>query len=114
MVSGLNEILNSEGPFTLFAPSDVAFGKLETGTIGDWLKPENKTKLADLLKIHVVEGKIEHKDLLDGDRLKSLNGKELMVEVKEGKVYINGAVILKHDVETTNGTIHSLDRVLKH
>ena len=111
--SGLNQVLSGAGPFTLFAPSDLAFGKLEGGVIQNLLKAENKLQLADLLNHHVVMGKIEFKDLKDGEKLKTMNGKELSVHIKDGKVSVNGATIQQRDVKTSNGVIHSLDTVLK-
>ena len=110
--SELNQVLSATGPFTLFAPSDLAFGKLEGGVIQNLLKAENKLQLADLLNHHVVMGKIEFKDLKDGEKLKTINGKELSIHIKAGKVSINGAIIQQRDVETSNGVIHSLDTVL--
>src|SRR6476661_7966161 len=79
LASGLNELLNSAGPFTLFVPSDQAFAKLQRGAMEELLLPENKNKLTDLLKHHIVAGKLDFKDLKDGDVLKSLDGKELHV-----------------------------------
>jgi len=111
--SGLNHVLSGAGPFTLFAPSDLAFGKLEGGIIQNLLKAENKLQLADLLNHHVVMGKIEFKDLKDGEKLKTINGKELSIHIKDGKVSINEAIIQQRDVKTSNGVIHSLDTVLK-
>jgi uncharacterized surface protein with fasciclin (FAS1) repeats len=113
MATGLNQILSGAGPFTVFAPSDLAFGKLESGMVETLLNPENKTKLTDLLNYHVIEGKIDFKDLKDGRKLKTLNGKELVVQVKNGKVSVNVATIQNRDMQTSNGVIHSLDTVLK-
>lgn len=112
--SGLDRLLSGKGPFTVFAPSDIAFGKLEEGTIEDLLKPASKLKLTTLLNHHVVAGKINFKDLKDGDKLKSLNSKELLVKVNNARVSVNGAVILSRDVQASNGVIHLLDNVLKH
>src|SRR5450631_4850429 len=110
--AGLDQVLSGKGPFTVFAPTDIAFGKLDKGILDNLLKPENKTKLADLLNHHVVAGKIEFKDLKDGEKLKTVNGKELKVHVKDGHVDIDGAKIQSHDVQTSNGIIHSLDTVV--
>jgi uncharacterized surface protein with fasciclin (FAS1) repeats len=90
----------------------MAFGKLEGGTIENLLKPENKIKLTALLNHHVVSGKISFKDLKDGDKLKSLDGKQLSVKVKDAKVTIDGATVQNRDVASSNGVIHSLDTVL--
>ncbi|HCL82349.1 MAG TPA: hypothetical protein DIC22_00170 [Chitinophagaceae bacterium] len=110
--SGLDQVLSSTGPFTVFAPTDIAFGKLDKGVLDNLLKPENKTKLTDLLNHHVVAGKINFKDLKDGEKLKTVNGKELLVHVKDGQATVDGAKILSHDVQATNGVIHSLETVM--
>jgi uncharacterized surface protein with fasciclin (FAS1) repeats len=110
--SGLDNVLSGAGPFTVFAPNDLAFEKLEKGVLDNLLKPENKAKLADLLNYHVVSGKVHFKDLKDGEKLKALNGKELHVHVKDGHVRIEGAEILSHDLSSSNGVIHSLDTVM--
>jgi len=111
--SDLDQLLSSTGPFTVFAPSDLAFGKLEAGMIENLLKSENKIKLTELLNHHVVAGKINFKDFKDGDKLKSLDGKELSVKVVDSTVSVDGATIQNRDVATSNGVIHSLDTVLK-
>ena len=113
VASGLNEFFDGPGPFTVFAPSNLAFGKLESGIMENLLKPENKKELVNLLKQHAVHGKINFKDLKDGEKLKSLNDTELMVQVKNNKITIDGATIQNRDVEALNGVIHSLDAVLK-
>jgi uncharacterized surface protein with fasciclin (FAS1) repeats len=69
-------------------------------------------KLTDLLNHHVVEGKINFKDLKDGEKLKTVNGKELLVHVKDGHATVDGAKIQDHDVQATNGIIHSLETVM--
>jgi uncharacterized surface protein with fasciclin (FAS1) repeats len=110
--SGLDTFLSGTGPFTVFAPTDLAFGKLDKEVLENFLKPENKTKLADVLNHHVVSGKISFKDLKDGEKLKTVNGKELQVQVKDGNVIVEGVKIQNRDVQTSNGVIHSLDTVM--
>jgi uncharacterized surface protein with fasciclin (FAS1) repeats len=110
--SGLDQELSGNGPFTVFAPTDIAFGKLDKGIMEKLLKPENKTKLADLLNRHVVSGKINFKDLKDGEKLKTVNGKELLVHVKDGHTSVDGAKILDRDVQASNGVIHSVETVM--
>jgi uncharacterized surface protein with fasciclin (FAS1) repeats len=112
VAAGLDKVLSGTGPFTVFAPTDVAFEKLDKGVLDNLLKPENKAKLADVLNHHVVSGKINFKDLKDGEKLKTVNGKELSVHVKDGHVTIGDAKIQGHDVQTSNGVIHSLDTVM--
>ena len=112
LASGLDKVLSGAGPYTVFAPSDLAFRKLDTGKFEALLKPENKTKLEDILKYHIVEGKLNYKDLQDGEKLKTVNGQELLVKVKDGHVRIQGAEIENHDLQTSNGVIHILDTVM--
>lgn len=113
VAAGLDQVLSGTGPYTLFAPSDLAFGKLEASMLENLLKGENKIKLTSLINHHVVKGKINFKDLKDGDTLKTLDGKELSVKVLNAKVSIDGATIQNRDMPTTNGVIHLLDSVLR-
>lgn len=110
--AGLETELSKTGPFTVFAPTDLAFGKLAAGEMTELLNPENKLKLADMMNYHVVEGKTNFKDLKDGQKLKTINGKELDVKVSNGNVTINGAKVQGRDGEASNGVVHSLDTVV--
>ena len=110
--AGLETELGKTGPFTIFAPTDLAFGKLATDKITELLKPENKVKLADILNYHIVRGKTNFKDLKDGQKLKTLEGKELNVKVSNGDVTINGAKVQRRDGEASNGVVHSIDTVM--
>ena len=110
--AGLETEVSKTGPFTVFAPTDLAFGKLAAGEMTQLLKPENKVKLADILNYHVVQGKTNFKDLTDGQKLKTINGKELDVKVSSGTVTINGAKVQGRDSEASNGVVHSLDTVV--
>jgi len=112
IAAGFDKKLSEAGPFTIFAPSDKAFNKLDKQVLENLLKPENKTKLVDLLNHHVVAGKIAFKDLKDGEKLKTISGKELHVHVKEGTVSIDDARIEGQDVQTSNGVIYSLETVM--
>lgn len=109
--SDLDQLLSSSGPFTFFAPSDLAFEKLEKGFLENLLEPANKLKLTDLLNNHIVKGKVHFKDLKDGDTLETINGNQLVVEVKNGKVSIRDANVSGRDAKITNGVIHSTDTV---
>ena len=109
--SDLDQLLSSTGPFTFFAPSDLAFEKLENGFMEGLLEPQNKIRLTDLLNNHIVKGKIHFKDLKDGDSLETINGNQLLVEVKNGKVSIGDANILGREAKITNGVMHSTDMV---
>jgi uncharacterized surface protein with fasciclin (FAS1) repeats len=110
--SGMDQVLSGKGPFTVFAPTDIAFAKLDKSVFANLLKPENKTKLTDLINHHVVPGKVNFKDLKDGEKLKTVNGRELLVHVKDGHATVDGAKISDHDMQATNGVIHSLETVM--
>ena len=107
--AGLDKTLNSKGPFTVFAPNDVAFGKLPKGTLEKLLK--NKKKLASILKYHVVPGKIKSSEVVKLDRIKTALGKYVSIK-STGSVKINNANVIKPDIETSNGVIHIIDKVL--
>src|SRR6478736_6069785 len=80
-----------EGPFTVFAPSNLAFSKLDAGVFVNVERADNKAKMEDLLNDHAVRGKISFKDLKDGQKLETVNGKVLNVSVTNNTVRINGA-----------------------
>ena len=110
--SDMDQLLSSTGPFTFFAPTDLAFEKLEKGLMDSLLEPNNRARLADLIKNHVISGKIEFKDLKDGDKLVTVNNKELLVQIKEGVVSIGSALLHPRDAKISNGVIHLMDTVL--
>ena len=110
--SDLDQLLSSTGPFTFFAPSDLAFEKLEKGILENLLEPQNKVKLTDLMNNHVVNGMIKFDEMKDGDKLETVNGKELRVHVKDGKVSIGQVNVWPRDGKISNGIIHSLDTVI--
>ncbi|GAA3938760.1 fasciclin domain-containing protein [Chitinophaga oryziterrae] len=109
--SDLDQLLSSTGPFTLFAPSDIAFEKLEKGLMDDLLEPQNKLKLTDLMNNHIVSGIVPFKNLKDGDSLTTINGNQLIVEIKNGKVNVGGAGILLRDAKISNGIMYATDIV---
>ena len=114
--AGLFETLKGEGPFTVFAPTDEAFAKLPEGTVEDLLKPENLETLQNILLYHVVPGKVmaENVVMLDGQMVDTaLEGKQIAISVKDGKVYLNDSTeVIITDIETSNGVIHVIDTVL--
>jgi uncharacterized surface protein with fasciclin (FAS1) repeats len=112
IASGLDQLLGQEGPFTVFVPSDLAFGKLEQGIFPNLLLGENKALLADILAHHIVRGKVSFNELKDGAILTTVQGRELQVRVLAGTVTINGATVQNRDVAASNGVIHSLNAVL--
>ncbi|MEM6731857.1 MAG: fasciclin domain-containing protein [Myxococcota bacterium] len=110
--AGLVPALTSQGPLTVFAPTDDAFGALPAGTIKSLLRPENKGKLAAILKLHVVSGRVGSGALADGARLKTLSGQNVEFTETEKGFAINGARIVKTDIGSSNGIIHVIDRVI--
>jgi uncharacterized surface protein with fasciclin (FAS1) repeats len=115
--AGLVDTLQSKGPFTVFAPTNAAFGKLPAGTVDTLVKPENKAKLTKILTYHVVAGKLEAASLTDGKKLKTVEGEDLTVKLKDGKVWIVDAkggtsMVTIANVNQSNGVIHVVDTVL--
>jgi uncharacterized surface protein with fasciclin (FAS1) repeats len=108
----LVDTLKGPGPFTVFAPTDAAFDKLPAGTLENLLKPENKEKLQQILKYHVVAGKVTAKDVAKLDSATTVEGGSLTVKKSGGAVMLNDAKVVKTDVMASNGVIHVIDAVL--
>ncbi len=110
--AGLVDTLKSEGPFTVFAPTDEAFAKLPAGTIEALLKPENKQQLTDILLYHVIPGKVMAAGVSDGLIADTALGTSVFFKLDMGKAYINEAQIILTDIEASNGVIHVIDTVI--
>jgi transforming growth factor-beta-induced protein len=110
--AGLVDTLKGAGPFTVFAPTDAAFAKLPAGTIDNLLKPENKKQLTDILTYHVVPGKVTAADVTKLASAKSVQGEDITITVKDGKVMVNNANVVATDVMASNGVIHVIDSVI--
>ena len=115
--AGLVGTLESKGPFTVFAPTNSAFGKLPAGTVDTLVKPENKATLTKILTYHVVPGRYDASDLTDGRKLKTAEGEELTVKRADGKIWIMDAkggssTVSISNVHQSNGVIHVVDTVL--
>ncbi|AGI65800.1 asciclin domain-containing protein [Octadecabacter antarcticus 307] len=107
--AGLVDTLKSEGPFTVFAPTDEAFAALPEGTVEGLLAdPE---ALTAILTYHVVAGKVMSGDLSDGMTAATVNGADVTI-MTEGGVMVNGANVVTADIEASNGVIHVIDTVL--
>ena len=107
--AGLVDTLKSDGPFTVFAPTDAAFAKLPAGTLEALLK--DKQKLAAVLTYHVVPGKVMAAQVRPG-QVKTVQGEALMVRTSYGDVMINDAKVVKTDIVASNGVIHVIDTVV--
>lgn len=110
--AGLVDTLKGPGPFTVFAPTDDAFAALPAGTVEDLLKPENKAKLAAILTYHVVAGEVSSADVVKLSEADTVNGAKLAIKTDGGKVHINDATVTTADIDTSNGVIHVIDKVL--
>ena len=110
--AGLGDTLSSAGPFTVFAPVDAAFAALPAGTVETLVKPESKEKLTGILTYHVLSGKVLSTDLSDGMVAKTVNGKDVTIHIKGGKVFVNDAEVVIADVHTDNGVVHAINKVL--
>jgi len=108
----LTETLRSEGPFTVFAPTDEAFAKLPAGTVDNLLRPENKAKLQAILTYHVVSGKVMSGDAAKLTSAKTVNGESFRISSSGNGLMVDDANVVKADINTSNGVIHVIDRVI--
>lgn len=106
----LVDTLNSEGPFTVFAPTDEAFAALPAGVLDALLLPENKATLAKILTYHVVAGMVMAADVTDSD-VATVEGQTIKLATMGG-VTVNGAKVVTADVDASNGVIHAIDAVI--
>jgi uncharacterized surface protein with fasciclin (FAS1) repeats len=119
--AGLVDTLSGPGPFTVFAPTNAAFGKLPAGTVESLVKPENKQALTKILTYHVVAGRMSAADLMAkakmGGELTTVEGEPLKVSAKNGAVWLTDskggmARVTIPNVNQSNGVIHVVDTVL--
>jgi len=110
--AGLAGALSGDGPLTVFAPTDEAFNALPAGTIDSLLEPGNKDKLAQILKYHVISGRIGSASLADGVQLDTLAGATATISAAEAGFTIQGARIVATDIDASNGVVHVIDRVI--
>ncbi|MEL6919441.1 MAG: fasciclin domain-containing protein [Pseudomonadota bacterium] len=108
--AGLVETLKGEGPFTVFAPTDDAFAALGS-TVDELLLPENKDQLTAILTYHVVPGKVMSTDLSDDMTAATVQGEDITIDLDNG-VMVNDATVVTADIETSNGVIHVIDKVI--
>lgn len=108
--AGLVDTLSSEGPFTVFAPTNEAFDKLPAGTLDSLLK--DPAKLKDILTYHVVSGNVKAADVVKLTNATTVQGKDVSIKVDGSMVMVNDANVTKTDISASNGTIHVIDTVL--
>ncbi|BAY78620.1 beta-Ig-H3/fasciclin [Nostoc linckia NIES-25] len=107
--AGLVDTLNSDGPFTVFAPTDEAFNQLPAGTVDALL--QDIPKLKKILTYHVVSGKVLAADVVKLKTAKTVEGSDVKIDASNG-VKINDATVAAADVAADNGVIHVIDKVL--
>ncbi|ABE37723.1 fasciclin domain-containing protein [Rhodopseudomonas pseudopalustris] len=115
--AGLVKTLEGKGPFTVFAPTNAAFGKLPAGTVDTLVKPESKATLTKILTYHVVPGKLAAADLTDGKKLTTVEGATLTVKRSGDQVMLvdakgGSSTVTIPNVNQSNGVIHVVDTVL--
>ena len=108
--AGLVNTLRGDGPYTVFAPTDKAFAKVPKKTLA--ALGRDKDKLKAVLLYHVVAGKVTAADVVKLSKAETLNGADVRIRVRGGKVYVNKARVTKADVGASNGVIHVVNRVL--
>lgn len=108
--AGLVDVLSGEGPYTVFAPTNAAFDALPAGTLDSLLA--DPAALADVLTYHVVEGKVMAEDVVNLTSATTVQGSDVTIEVVDGNVRVNEAMVVTTDLEASNGVIHVIDAVL--
>ncbi|QQE13793.1 fasciclin domain-containing protein [Planctomycetota bacterium] len=108
----LKPVLEGHGPFTLFAPTNDAFSALPPGVLDKLLKPVNRDKLQMILRFHVVRGYYPADKLVKTNRMLTLEGQSLNVDVRGGEAYVDGARVSQADLDARNGVVHQIDKVL--
>jgi uncharacterized surface protein with fasciclin (FAS1) repeats len=108
----LVDTLKGKGPFTVFAPTDAAFAKLPAATLEDLLKPANKAKLRRILTYHVVPGRVTAADVVKLTSAKAVSGDTIAIKADGGSVMVDGAQVVKADIDASNGVIHEIDSVI--
>ena len=103
--------LEGTGPYTVFAPTNAAFSDIQS-TVDTLLEPGNKTDLQQVLTYHVVPGTYTAANLKDGQKLKTVEGQDLTVSIKNGVVKVNDATVEKTDITASNGVVHEINKVL--
>lgn len=110
--AGLVDALSNAGPFTVFAPTNAAFDALPAGTVEGLLKPESKDDLINILQYHVIVGVYNADSFTDGQVIGQVNGDNITMSVKDGKVMINGKATIVASIPAANGVVHVIDAVL--
>ena len=108
----LVDVLANPGPFTVFAPTNEAFNKLPKGTLDDLMKPEKKTDLQNILQYDVTTSSLKADFFKDGQTIGMVNGDNITINVKDGKIILNNSATIVASVPASNGMVHVIDGVL--
>jgi uncharacterized surface protein with fasciclin (FAS1) repeats len=108
----LVDVLANPGPFTVFAPTNAAFHKLPRGTLDDLMKPEKKADLQNILQYHVTTSALSSDYFKDGQTIGMVNGDNIAVSIKNGKVVLNNSATIVASIPASNGMVHVIDAVL--
>lgn len=104
--------LSNAGPFTVFAPTNAAFAKVDKATLDELMTDAKKADLQNILQYHVTVSAIKAENLTDGQTLGMVNGDNVKVTVKDGKIILNGTATIVASVQASNGMVHIIDGVL--
>jgi uncharacterized surface protein with fasciclin (FAS1) repeats len=104
--------LSNAGPFTVFAPTNAAFDKLPAGTVDGLMKDDKKADLQNILQYHVTTSSLKAEFLTDGMNIGMVNGDNVTVSIKDGKIMLNGTATVIASVPASNGMVHVIDAVL--
>jgi uncharacterized surface protein with fasciclin (FAS1) repeats len=104
--------LSNAGPFTVFAPTNSAFDKLPAGTVDGLMKDDKKEDLQNILQYHVALGGLKAADFKDGQILGMVNGDNVTINVKDGKITLNNSAQIIATIPASNGIIYVIDGVL--
>lgn len=108
----LVSVLDGDGPFTVFAPTNEAFSKISAETLTNLLKPENKAQLQAILTYHVVSGKVDAATAMTLSEATTVQGEIINIRMNGKKVMINDANVIVADISARNGVIHVIDTVI--
>jgi len=108
----LVDALSNTGPFTVYAPTNAAFEKLPKGTVEGLLEPSKKADLQAILEYHTYVGVLKTDYLNDGQEFEQVSGQKITINIRDGKIYVNGTAEIVASIPTSNGIIHVINEVL--
>jgi len=110
--SGLENMLTKEGPFTILAPTDEAFHMLPEGMLEDLLQPENRASLAEIMRYHIIPGRMPASRITTGETT-TLQGSKIAFNADGGTIWVGPAEVMKPDINATNGVIHTINMLME-